>query len=185
MVMANMHKNWWSSATWFSSCERTDRQTDRQTDMLITILHTPRRSKVKMHGSYQTFCTVSMRTLTFAVTSGFCVEAAILLFTAVTLLLIASAARYVSNPPLPTSYIQWLLIKRNILTTNTAKIFQNTLPTDSVLMPSVLWRCWLGGRKGIGPVKNWVVGCWRSYLSGTRCRSAYGTDDATATLLLQ
>jgi len=113
-------------------------QTDRQTDMLITILHTPRRSKVKMHGSYQTFCTVSMRTLTFAVTSGFCVEAAILLFTAVTLLLIASAARYVSNPPLPTSYIQWLLIKRNILTTNTAKIFQNTLPTDSVLMPSVL-----------------------------------------------
>jgi len=27
-------------------------------------------------------------------------------------------------------------------------------------MPSVLWRCWLGGRKGIWPVKNWVVGCW-------------------------
>ena len=26
-------------------------------------------------------------------------------------------------------------------------------------MPSVLWRCWLGGRKGIWPVK--VVGCWR------------------------
>ena len=25
---------------------------------------------------------------------------------------------------------------------------------------SVLWRCWLGGRKGIRPVKNWVVGCW-------------------------
>jgi len=24
--------------------------------------------------------------------------------------------------------------------------------------PSVLWRCWLGGRKGIRPVKNWVVG---------------------------
>ena len=23
--------------------------------------------------------------------------------------------------------------------------------------PSVLWRCWLGGRKGIRPVKNWVV----------------------------
>ena len=29
-------------------------------------------------------------------------------------------------------------------------------------LPSVLWRCWLGGRKGIWPVKNWqVVGCWR------------------------
>ena len=27
-------------------------------------------------------------------------------------------------------------------------------------LPSVLWRCWLGGRKGIRPVKNWVVGCW-------------------------
>jgi len=25
-------------------------------------------------------------------------------------------------------------------------------------VPSVLWRCWLGGRKGIRPVKNWVVG---------------------------
>jgi len=24
----------------------------------------------------------------------------------------------------------------------------------------VLWRCWLGGGKGIRPVKNWVVGCW-------------------------
>ena len=26
-------------------------------------------------------------------------------------------------------------------------------------VPSVLWRCRLGGRKGIWPVKNWVVGC--------------------------
>jgi len=33
-------------------------------------------------------------------------------------------------------------------------------------MPSVLWRCWLGSRKGIWPVKNWVVGCWHGYLSG-------------------
>ena len=40
--------------------------------------------------------------------------------------------------------------------------------------PSVLWHCWLGGRKGIGPVKNWVVGCWRGYLSGAQCRLAYG-----------
>ena len=31
------------------------------------------------------------------------------------------------------------------------------------VLPSVLWRCWLGGRKGIRPVKNWVVGCWRGY----------------------
>ena len=26
------------------------------------------------------------------------------------------------------------------------------------MVPSVLWRCWLGGRKGIRPVKNWAVG---------------------------
>ena len=53
--------------------------------------------------------------------------------------------------------------------------------------PSVLWRCWLGGRKGIRPVKNCVVRCWHGYLSGTRCRLAYGSADATAThcLLLQ
>ena len=35
--------------------------------------------------------------------------------------------------------------------------------------------------------KNRVVGCWRGYLSGARCRLAYGPADATAThcLLLQ
>ena len=56
-----------------------------------------------------------------------------------------------------------------------------------LIMPSVLWRCWLGGWKGIRPVKNWAAGCWRGYLSGARCRLAYGPADATAThcLLLQ
>ena len=49
---------------------------------------------------------------------------------------------------------------------------------------SVLWRCWLGGRKGIQPVKNWVVGCWRGYLSRVSCRLAYGQADAIATLCL-
>jgi len=34
-----------------------------------------------------------------------------------------------------------------------------------MVMPSVLWRCWLGNRKGIWPVKNWVVGCWHGYVS--------------------
>ena len=43
----------------------------------------------------------------------------------------------------------------------TAVIFVYWLMCDLHLMPSVLWRCWLGGRKGIRPVKNWVVGCWR------------------------
>jgi len=27
------------------------------------------------------------------------------------------------------------------------------------VVTSVIWCCWLGGRKGIRPVKNWVVGC--------------------------
>jgi len=46
----------------------------------------------------------------------------------------------------------------------------------------------VGGRKGIRPVNNLVVGCWHGYLSGARCRVAYGlAADATAThcLLLQ
>ena len=30
--------------------------------------------------------------------------------------------------------------------------------------PSVLWHCWLGGRKGIQPVKNWVL-AWLSVWS--------------------
>jgi len=35
--------------------------------------------------------------------------------------------------------------------------------------------------------KTWVVSCWHGYLSGARCRLAYGPTDATAThcLLLQ
>jgi len=36
------------------------------------------------------------------------------------------------------------------------------------VQPSVLWCCWLGGRKGIRPVKNWVVGCWRGCLHGVQ-----------------
>jgi len=54
-------------------------------------------------------------------------------------------------------------------------------------VPLVLWYCWLGGRKGIQPVKNREVGCWCGCLSEARCRLAYGPADATAThcLLLQ
>ena len=57
----------------------------------------------------------------------------------------------------------------------------------SASLPSVLQHCWLGGRKGIRPVKNWAVGCWHGYLSGARCKLAYVPADATAThcLLLQ
>ena len=27
-------------------------------------------------------------------------------------------------------------------------------------VPSVLWRCWLGDRNGMRPVKNWMLVCW-------------------------
>ena len=58
---------------------------------------------------------------------------------------------------------------------------------SALSVPSVLWRCWLGGRKGIQPVKNRVVGYWCGYLSGARRRLTYGPADATAThnILLQ
>ena len=42
--------------------------------------------------------------------------------------------------------------------------FVNLMYPYVYIVPSVLWRCWLGGRKGIRPVKNWVVGCWRGCL---------------------
>ena len=34
-------------------------------------------------------------------------------------------------------------------------------------MPSVILRGLLGGRKGIRPVKNCVMGCWHGYVSGS------------------
>jgi len=50
-----------------------------------------------------------------------------------------------------------------------------------ISVPSVHWHCWLGVRKSIRPVKNWVMRCWCGYLSGARCRLfAYGPADATA-----
>ena len=57
---------------------------------------------------------------------------------------------------------------------------------QTTAMPSVLWHCWLGSRKGIWPVKMWVLGCWRGYMSGARCRLGprYGPADATATHFL-
>ena len=47
----------------------------------------------------------------------------------------------------------------------------------NILLPSVLWHCWLGVRKSIWP----VVGYWHGYLSGMWCRwFAYGPTDAIA-----
>jgi len=57
----------------------------------------------------------------------------------------------------------------------------NMILIKMAVIPSVLLHCWLGARKGIRPVKNWVVGCWHGYVSGSRCRFAYGPATATAT----
>ena len=39
----------------------------------------------------------------------------------------------------------------------------------------------VGWQEGHPACKNCVVGCWRGYLSGARCRLARGPADATAT----
>ena len=50
-----------------------------------------------------------------------------------------------------------------------------------VFIPSVLWRCFLGVRKSIRPVKTWVMRCWCCYQYTARCRLfAYDPADATA-----
>ena len=51
----------------------------------------------------------------------------------------------------------------------------------NIFLPSVLWHRWLGDRKGIRPIKNWAVGCWRGsvwskvqtciWTSGFHCHS--------------
>jgi len=76
----------------------------------------------------------------------------------------------------PTKKYKW-----NNKTTTVMKEIQCSVAATA----SVLWRCWLGGRKGIRPEKT--VGCWHGYLSAVRCRLAYVPADATAThcLLLQ
>jgi len=32
------------------------------------------------------------------------------------------------------------------------------------IFPSMLWHCWLGDRKGIWPVKNWMLVCCFAWL---------------------
>ena len=34
----------------------------------------------------------------------------------------------------------------------------NSMECD--IFHSVLWHCWLGDRKGIRPIKNWILVCW-------------------------
>jgi len=57
----------------------------------------------------------------------------------------------------------------------------------SLLMPSVLWRCWLGGRKASSLYKTEWWGAGMVICLETSCKLTYGPADATAThcLLLQ
>ena len=63
------------------------------------------------------------------------------------------------------------------------------ISTDEVasFMPSVLWHCWLVGWQEGHPACKKLSGGMLAWLSGMRCRLAYGPADATAThyLLLQ
>jgi len=34
----------------------------------------------------------------------------------------------------------------------------------SILLPSLFWHWWLGIKKGMWPIKNWVMRCWHGYL---------------------
>jgi len=51
-----------------------------------------------------------------------------------------------------------------------------------LLLPSVLRCCWLGGRKGIQPVKKLSGGVLAWLFVWARCRFLYGPADAIATL---
>jgi len=58
---------------------------------------------------------------------------------------------------------------------------ENCFVWPNLFIPSVHWCCWLGSKTGIQPVKHWVVGYWRDYLSGARCKwFAYSPADVTA-----
>jgi len=39
-------------------------------------------------------------------------------------------------------------------------LFILSVPILTSSFPSLLWHCWLGDRKGIRPVKSWVLVCW-------------------------
>jgi len=53
--------------------------------------------------------------------------------------------------------------------------------STEMYVPSVHWHCWLGIRKSLWPVKNWVMRCRHGYLFAVRCKwFGYGPADATA-----
>jgi len=56
----------------------------------------------------------------------------------------------------------------------------NCLKLINLHLASVLWRYWLGVRKSIRPVKNWVIRCWHGSV-WSDVQMIWGPADATAT----
>jgi len=54
----------------------------------------------------------------------------------------------------PTASEHWRGLRQHWLLSQ-----ENHPLVSSLMVPSVLWCCWLSSRKGIRPVKNWVVEC--------------------------
>ena len=87
-------------------------------------------------------------------------------------------------------FMKWSVSEMWVFTAWTAFCGASVLYLNCLYhVPSVLWRCWLGGRKGIWPVKKLSGGvlAWLSVWSEVHCRLAYGPADTIAThsLLLQ
>ena len=61
-------------------------------------------------------------------------------------------------------------MKKNVATANIWKMTQWHNGSMTIFQVNLVWCCWLGITQSIQPVKNWVMRCWRGYLSGVRCK---------------
>ena len=52
---------------------------------------------------------------------------------------------------------KWWLVLEVCILVRLTRCYPNN---ERTLFPSVLWRCWLGDRKDIRPVKNCMLVCW-------------------------
>jgi len=86
-----------------------------------------------------------------------------------------------SSPPLPqiTQYTYNNNAKSQPAACNNSRTVATTVYWFCMVYVILLWTfsalmLLVGWQEGIQRIKNWVVGCWRSYLPGSRCRFAYG-----------
>ena len=80
--------------------------------------------------------------------------------------IVCSVCEHLLHFPLPTAHMQQQHHSFNGLLSKSMwlSLHQKDQPYWILLMPSVLWHCWLGVRKSIRPIKMWVMRCWRGYL---------------------